>query len=336
MSGGSGGIPAGRGPAAPPDALPGSRSGASTAARTRRHLLLLGLFFVATAGASLLLNLRAATRRHEQLGLATGRAIFQQVVVTRRWNAGHGGVYVPVTPQTQPNPYLEDPARDVVTTGGTALTKINPAYMTRLISEYMEREQGTRLHITSLKPIRPDNRPDAWEREALESFERGGRERFAVLGDGEQSQLRYMAPLRTEEACLKCHAKQGYAVGDIRGGISVSIPYAPFRGSLHASYRALTAAHALFLVLGLGLIAVLGRSLLARIGELQASLNEVRTLEGLLPICAGCKKIRTPGADHQVQESWEPVESYIRDRTDATFTHGLCPECSKQYFGDRG
>jgi len=49
-------------------------------------------------------------------------------------NALHGGVYVPVTESTQPNPYLEDPLRDVVTTDGLKLTKLNPAYMTRLIS----------------------------------------------------------------------------------------------------------------------------------------------------------------------------------------------------------
>jgi two-component system NtrC family sensor kinase len=314
-----------------------SPAGASAAARTRRFLLLLSLFLAATAATSLALNLRAAARRHEQVALATGRAIFQQVVLTRRWNAGHGGVYVPVTPATQPNPYLEDPARDLVATDGTRLTKINPAFMTRLISEYLEREKGTRLHITSLRPIRPDNRPDDWERDALASFERGAAERSAVVaGDGGEPTLRYMAPLVTEDACLRCHAKQGYRVGDVRGGISVSIPYAPFRASLLASYRATTAVHLLFLTLGFGLIGVLGRALLVRVGELQASLDQVRRLEGLLPICAGCKKIRTPGADHALQESWEPVESYIRDRTDATFTHGLCPECSKEYFGDRG
>lgn len=55
------------------------------------------------------------------------------VMLTRNWNASHGGVYVPVTPGTPPNPYLEHPQRDLMTTDGMALTMINPAYMTRLI-----------------------------------------------------------------------------------------------------------------------------------------------------------------------------------------------------------
>lgn len=60
--------------------------------------------------------------------------MFRMVMLTRNWNANRGGVYVPVTPDTQPNPYLEHARRDVMTTDGVAMTMINPAYMTRLIA----------------------------------------------------------------------------------------------------------------------------------------------------------------------------------------------------------
>jgi hypothetical protein len=205
--------------------------------------------------------------------------------------------------------------------------------MTRLISEVMQKEHGTQLHITSLRPIRPANAPDPWERGALESFERGAAERSAVLGSGEEALFRYMAPLTTEESCLPCHASQGYKVGDVRGGISVTIPYAPFARSLWSGSRVITAAHLLFLTVGLTVIAFLGRTLMARIREVQESQRHIRTLEGLLPICAGCKKIRAKGADPGEQASWEPVEQYISDRTDAEFTHGYCPACAQKYFG---
>ncbi len=49
--------------------------------------------------------------------------------------------------------------------------------------------------------------------------------------------------------------------------------------------------------------------------------KHVSKLEGLLPICPKCKKIKTP------QEKWEAVESFIMKRTDALFSHGICPEC---------
>jgi len=64
------------------------------------------------------------------------------------------------------------------------------------------------------------------------------------------------------------------------------------------------------------------------ISKLQQALAEVKTLNGLLPICASCKKIRDD------QGYWQEVEQYIGSRTDADFSHGLCPECFKKLFPD--
>ncbi len=58
--------------------------------------------------------------------------------------------------------------------------------------------------------------------------------------------------------------------------------------------------------------------------ELQGSVAEVKVLRGILPICANCKRIRSDDGQ------WEAVESYVRERTNAEFTHGLCPNCAKQ------
>ena len=152
-----------------------------------------------------------------------GAALFRLIELTRNWNAGHGGVYVPVTPTTPPNPWLEHPRRDLRTDDGRALTMVNPAYMTRQIAEIAQQAEGIQLHITSLKPIRPANAPDAWEASALKRFEAGTAEVIELI-PGESPVHRYMAPLRIREPCLQCHAKQGYALGQIRGGISVTMP----------------------------------------------------------------------------------------------------------------
>jgi phosphoserine phosphatase RsbU/P len=61
--------------------------------------------------------------------------------------------------------------------------------------------------------------------------------------------------------------------------------------------------------------------LTAHVRELQAALRSVRKLQGLLPICAYCKKIRND------QNYWQQVEAYISEHTQAQFTHGICPEC---------
>lgn len=62
------------------------------------------------------------------------------------------------------------------------------------------------------------------------------------------------------------------------------------------------------------------------IEKLQTALNTVKTLSGLLPICASCKKIRDD------KGYWNRLEAYIEDHSDAEFTHGLCPECVRKYF----
>ena len=62
------------------------------------------------------------------------------------------------------------------------------------------------------------------------------------------------------------------------------------------------------------------------ISELQESLAKVRTLSGLLPICANCKKIRDD------KGYWNQIEIYIRDRSQAEFTHGICPECAQRLY----
>jgi diguanylate cyclase (GGDEF)-like protein len=80
------------------------------------------------------------------------------------------------------------------------------------------------FHITSLNPIRPENRPEPWERLALAEFEQGTKEVGEFFRAEETLHYRYMAPLMTEEPCLKCHEEQGYKLGDVRGGISVTLP----------------------------------------------------------------------------------------------------------------
>ena len=156
------------------------------------------------------------------------RAFIEKDIVIRHWSAGHGGVYVPVTLKTQPNPYLTVPEREVRTPSGRLLTLINPAYMTRQVYEHTVDRGGMRGHITSLRPIRPENMADDWERKALLSFEQGGLEYGEPISLDNVPFYRYMQPFITEDPCLRCHAQQGYKVGDIRGGISVSVPLSPF------------------------------------------------------------------------------------------------------------
>lgn len=62
------------------------------------------------------------------------------------------------------------------------------------------------------------------------------------------------------------------------------------------------------------------------VGSLKRAMKEIKTLEGLLPICSACHKIRTP------DNNWHHLEKYISERTEARFTHGLCPDCAKELY----
>lgn len=177
------------------------------------------LFFI-----SLFVEFRAIDESMSVLARERGSVLFRLVELTRDWNAQHGGVYVRVTDTVQPNPYLKHPNRDLETKEGVKLTMVNPAFMTRQIAEIAEQADGVKYHITSLNPIRPANVADAWEAEALRSFEdHTVQERLSLVQTADGPMHRYMAPLLVKDACLKCHAAQGYKVGQVRGGISVSM-----------------------------------------------------------------------------------------------------------------
>ncbi len=64
------------------------------------------------------------------------------------------------------------------------------------------------------------------------------------------------------------------------------------------------------------------------IHERDVALSELRTLRGLLPICASCKDIKN--SDNE----WQTIETYVTEHSDASFTHGLCPKCLPKYFSD--
>ena len=172
-------------------------------------------------------NYKTTKSNQNVLVLQTARTLFDLMVVTRRWNAFHNGVYVKVTEQTRPNIYLDDPKRDLECEG-ISLTKINPAFMTRQISEQTSRKLGIQFHVAGLDPLRPKNKPNAWEKKALERFSDATIvEKGELFSDGMTDYFLYMKALKAEKFCLKCHTGKGYKLNDVLGGISIKISNPP-------------------------------------------------------------------------------------------------------------
>jgi hypothetical protein len=307
-------------------------------------MLAVVVFWLSIVGISFWWNLADEKKEHEQLAFETARAFFQQIVITRAWNSSHGGVYVSVTDSVRPNPYLDDPLRDIVTDKGVKLTKINPAYMTRQISEITTHYNGIQFHITSSNPIRPENAPAEWEKKWLKSFEEGAAEKGEFFTEGSDHSFRYMGPLTVEESCLKCHEKQGYTLGQVRGGISIIIPYLA-----EEKNTAMVLGHGIIAIAGV-FFTLVGGTLLERkrtqlvqtnkslekgieererlITQLQDANNQIKTLTGIIPICMYCKEIRDD------KGYWNRLEKFIGENSTAEFSHGICPKCMKEKHPD--
>jgi len=206
-------------------------------------------------GGSLAWNLRQVADTVLTSATAAARAAINKDSSFRRWGAMHGGVYVPITAHTPPNPYLHIPGKIVETSTGLKLTLMNSSYMLRQMQQDFPGEYGVRTHVTGLKPINPNNPPDAWESRTLNGFERVRRERVETQKIDGLAHIRVMQPLMVAQECLKCHAQQGYNVGDIIGGIGCSVSLAPFAADQAQHNRWLIGGHGgiwLFGLIGMG------------------------------------------------------------------------------------
>ena len=204
---------------------------------------------------SLLWNLYQHDREIVAIVRSVAETHLDRDTAFRHWGVGHGGVYVPVTKQTPPNPYLDPalvPEREIVTPSGRVLTLINPAYMLRQLYAFNTGANPPQTRIISLHPIRPQNAADPWEREALNEFARGVKEKSAVVQVNGQEQMRLMRPFVAEPGCLaQCHARKGYREGDIMGGISIRLPMAPFSQAIRHHTERIWYGHLLLWLLGL-------------------------------------------------------------------------------------
>ncbi|HEY5673168.1 MAG TPA: ATP-binding protein [Malonomonas sp.] len=271
------------------------------------YLWTLASFWTLLLLCSLYWNYQNATRQVLQLVQVQARTAYEKDVLYRFWNSSHGLVYVPVSSETPPNPYLQVPERDISTPSGTPLTLMNPAYMTRQANELGQARLGIYGHLTSLMPLRPGNAPDEWEREALLAFEQGVPEISHVSELDGKTVMRLMRPLLVEQECIECHAHQGYKVGEIRGGISVSIDMAASLALLQSAKIRLVVGHLLLWLTGLAGLIARSRQLVKRDSERLQAKEQLQQVNREL-------ETRVAERTQQLQESNQLLEEDIRQR----------------------
>ncbi|MEA2027732.1 MAG: DUF3365 domain-containing protein, partial [Campylobacterota bacterium] len=155
----------------------------------------------------------------KELLINQARAHFNDQVNTRSWNAQYGGIYVYPKENQRPNSYLLN--NSIKDEDNKTMIKINPAWMTRQLSE-LAKIDGYHFRITSLNPLNPNNKANAFEKKALKHILESDKSEYFEF-DSNEKRFQYMGALVTKAACLSCHQHQGYRIGDIRGGISVTL-----------------------------------------------------------------------------------------------------------------
>ncbi len=218
-------------------------------------------------------NLYLIDKHMTETALHETRGVFTLILTTRKWNSIHQGVYVKVTDKTKPNPYLNDAERDIIAEG-ILYTKMNPAYMTREIADLTQSGTNVALHISSLAPVNPNNKPDAWEKKALEEFIKGKKEYYGFTETKRGLEFRYASPLYMERECLQCHTAE-HSVQNIRGTISVSLPSEPLLNMLKPQKESIKMFHLFAFIIFSAIIWL-------TLTKLQEHLQERRKMEQLI------------------------------------------------------
>lgn len=236
------------------------------------------LCLVTTLVVSLSISFFIVANREEKLIIKQlenkARVIFKQIVITRQWIADHGGVFIERLPWQKPSPYLESP--EIVDIYGKRYLKKTPAMVTKELSKYSKDKELYWFKITSNKLTNPENAPDAFELNALSLFEtKKAKELVAVESINGSKYMRYIAPLYVETACMPCHSKQGYTVGEVRGAISVTIPMDSTLAEITQSRHTMLFAGALTVILlATALYYMMRRIVLMPIKRLHTAIND--------------------------------------------------------------
>lgn len=201
----------------------------------RSLLLALGIWTFLVAMAAIF-YWNDQSRQIITLAQNTAKTALNKDLATRSWTISHGGVYVPIDAITPASPYLSDiPERDIQTPLGQHLTLMNSSYVLRQMMENYGTLYGEKTRISSLKPLNPHNKATEWESKALHYLHnhptKADYDDVQYTKDG--TYVRMMIPMLTNKSCLKCHNPSENKIGEIRGGIAISVPLKAFETMMY-------------------------------------------------------------------------------------------------------
>ncbi len=195
------------------------------------------------------------TEHAKEQMLTQAQTLYSFVLDTRNWNARHGGVYVRESEFGQPNQWIPEDYRSIAMPDGSRFVLVNPAYMSRQISE-SSKLLGAHFKIISTKPMRPENMADSWDVLAFERNALGEPEVYSYEKGMDGIHFRYLKPLYAIESCLQCHKNN--KEDDVLGGISVSLDVNNMLKNVNTQNKSLAFAYGFMALVGSGFVGGLG------------------------------------------------------------------------------
>lgn len=164
----------------------------------------------------------------EKILFEQASTLYNNLVTLKHWNSQKGSIYVKAYEEIDANQFIKDGIVHI--NDKELLIKMNPAWMIRELSEVSNIKQNYYFKITSLSPINPINKPDNFEKRALEQLNSSKEENFYT--SLEEDRYNFMGALKVQPSCLSCHNTQNYKIGDVIGGLRVSVPVENYKENI--------------------------------------------------------------------------------------------------------
>jgi len=180
-------------------------------------------------------------------------AALQKDMSYRKFVSSVGGVYINKERGIPPNMHLSHlKNKEITTPNGEHLSLVNSTYFMRLVYNNDEENQHSiQSHVSGKYPLNKKNTANEWEKKAFQQFQAGKKEYSVIQTSNGKSHFQLIRPRFAESKCLGCHNNHDYKIGDVMGGVSVSIDYDRFQQQATIHSTVLIFGHILFAVLGL-------------------------------------------------------------------------------------
>lgn len=251
-----------------------------------KQFLLISTIIITLIVSAVFINHYGKTKElTENVLLQQARALFDEVVLMRRWVSISGGVYTRLKPGEVPNPYKKNLGNKDInikdSKGNTYVLRI-PGGVVRGVSKLSETSGLYTFHVTVQDPLNTKTHsPDAFEKRGLMALAQGKTEFAAIENTKHGPTYRYMAPLRYEDSCNGCHMKQELKMGSRIPALTINIPMSVVSEQLRENkisviYSALTVFALLF-----SLLYLVTRRFVRSLNSAQSKLVEMAITDGL-------------------------------------------------------